>query len=215
MDVAWVKYAHPGRPLWHQRLLLAPLECSADEGVVLTPDGDLYVECLDPSANDDIEAVAWEVETGVLPSEVGARNTYGFGALPPAPQLAEPLGTAERLARAEELLRRHRREGGRRADKKVAGSRDREPPGRRDIERSVRLARLRLAVKSSSSRGWPFEMKGVTSRETRYRSPRASSSPRTARASSATRLASGCSWRRASTPRTPPTRRIRTLASSP
>lgn len=68
----------------------------------------MYVEDLNPARNGEIRAVAWEEVRGELPEEVDARATYGFGELPTAGQLADLLETAERIARAEDLLRGHR-----------------------------------------------------------------------------------------------------------
>ncbi|CAK0878632.1 unnamed protein product, partial [Prorocentrum cordatum] len=104
-DVAWVKYGVRGAPLWHQRLILARLRCFQGECVVLTPDGDVYIEDLQPYRNPDIVAVAWETVPGRAPIEIGDENTYNFGAFPQGRQWERLLDEADGVANAEERRR--------------------------------------------------------------------------------------------------------------
>ena len=46
-----IRYAVPGRVVWHERLLLAIHPRILYRAYVLTPDGDRYVEDFQPSAD--------------------------------------------------------------------------------------------------------------------------------------------------------------------
>ena len=104
-EIAWVQYAVRGRVLWHQRLILAWLQSSADEAVVLTPDGDIFVEDLDDERNSDVKSIQWEVTSGILPPSVSARNVYRFGQLPTGRVLAKLRVDGEKMADDEDVSR--------------------------------------------------------------------------------------------------------------
>ena len=105
-DVAWVLYGVRGAArLWHQRLILAPLPSFQGEFVILTPDGDLYIEDFQPFRNPDLAEIAWETQAGRTPIDVGDDDTYSFGAFPRGRQLERLIEQGEDLAVAEEQRR--------------------------------------------------------------------------------------------------------------
>lgn len=104
---AFVRYA--GENLYHQRLVIGRLALSVSESVVLTPDGDLYIEDYGEAA-DAPESVRWL--TGYSQRPVGVPGPYYlFSAAPTHDELEEAREEAEVVA-AEELRRRSVNSGG-------------------------------------------------------------------------------------------------------
>ncbi|CAK0807270.1 unnamed protein product, partial [Prorocentrum cordatum] len=104
-QVAWLRYRVAGPALYHQRLLLKQLRSSVDSWVVLTPDGDMYVEDLEVS--DDIREVLYENIPGVESAQVRGCG-YRFGAMPSADGLRRLAQQAESLRDQEDAVRGYR-----------------------------------------------------------------------------------------------------------
>ncbi|CAK0809251.1 unnamed protein product, partial [Prorocentrum cordatum] len=104
-QVAWLRYRVPGPVLYHQRLLLKQLRSSGDSWVVLTPDGDMYVEDLE--VNDDVREVLYDNTPGVEPAQVRGRG-YRFGQMPAADGLRRLAQQAETLRDQEDAVRGYR-----------------------------------------------------------------------------------------------------------
>ena len=76
-----IRYAVPGRVVWHERLLLAIHPRILYRAYVLTPDGDRYVEDFQPSA--DVAGALEMAHQGAVPSGVATNTIYRFRELPP------------------------------------------------------------------------------------------------------------------------------------
>ena len=98
-DWAYVLYAVPGPPLWHQRLVLGKVALSASDYVIVTRDGDVYVENYGAD-NEDIAAVRFGV-FAAPPFGVQRAQCYRFAAAPGANDLAGLRREGERLAEEE------------------------------------------------------------------------------------------------------------------
>ena len=90
--------------LWHQRLVLGRLGCSASEHVVLTPDHDMFVEDLS-LANEELAQVQWGTTFNVLPLGIPAAQVYRFAAAPNAVQMTGLRAEAELMADNEDRVR--------------------------------------------------------------------------------------------------------------
>ena len=100
--MAWLRYNVPGRPLWHQRLILGSERSLNELKVIVTPDGDVYFEDMRVSA--DIRQIVYETLPGVLPAEVRGADLYRFDALPAGRQLARLVARADEMIVAELAL---------------------------------------------------------------------------------------------------------------
>lgn len=75
--VALVCYDIPGPDLWHERLVCA--EVIGDEFVVVSPDGEMFVEQLCLETNDDTRGLRFKTPAGGMPPGMGAgAQVYGF-----------------------------------------------------------------------------------------------------------------------------------------
>ena len=73
---AYVLYNVPGDTPWHQRAVLGRVASSRGEIVIATPDGEVYVENVDP-AGLDVRAVHWADYRRPTPVALGGQ-TYRF-----------------------------------------------------------------------------------------------------------------------------------------
>jgi len=98
-DWAYVLYAVPGAPLWHQRLVLGKVALSASDYVIASPDGDVYIENYGPD-NQDIAAVRFGVHAQP-PFGVGRQQCYRFAQVPTNAEMQGLRREAEQLAEEE------------------------------------------------------------------------------------------------------------------
>ena len=93
-----LRYNVPGPIEWHARFLLWPIDgdgAIAYWHVVLTPDGDMYVEDLG-TGNNDLRAggVVNRPPDRSIPVEVPIANVYDFGAMPTQHEITSMQGEA-------------------------------------------------------------------------------------------------------------------------
>ena len=91
-----------GHPLWHERLLLAPVGSTSEatSWIIYTPDGDLYLEDF-AAQNNDIDEVKFGALDNSLPRGVPAGEVYRFAQLPDAKEMRPLQQEARELADAE------------------------------------------------------------------------------------------------------------------
>ena len=91
-----------GDPYYHERIVLGWVE--EGEYVVLTPDGDIFIEQLD-AANVHLDALRIGTSDGTLPFGLDDRRIYAFAPRPAGEQLANVLREGLAFARAERQAR--------------------------------------------------------------------------------------------------------------
>ena len=99
---AFVFPQYAGFPLCHERLVLAWIE--QGEYVVLTPDGEIYIEQLD-AGNVDLDGIRYARAGGGLPFGLAGQQLYRFQQAPSGAELAGVLAEGDIFARAETVAR--------------------------------------------------------------------------------------------------------------
>lgn len=88
--------------VWHERVVLAWV--AGAEYIVLTPDGDVFIEQLD-SANADLSGVRYAPTSGGVPAGLAGAQLYRFALLPAGAELAAVLSEGVSHARVERQAR--------------------------------------------------------------------------------------------------------------
>ena len=100
---AFVQYNDPAdNGLWHERLILGWV--SGSEYIVMTPDGDVFIEQLD-SANADLSGIRFSPSSGGLPAGLTGAPLYRFAAQPAGAELTALLNEGASHARVERQAR--------------------------------------------------------------------------------------------------------------
>ncbi|CAK0802220.1 unnamed protein product, partial [Prorocentrum cordatum] len=100
---AFVQYNDPAdNGLWHERLILGWV--TASEYIVMTPDGDVFIEQLD-SANADLSGIRFSPSSGGLPAGLAGVPLYRFAAQPAGAELTALLNEGASHARVERQAR--------------------------------------------------------------------------------------------------------------
>ncbi|CAK0850412.1 unnamed protein product [Prorocentrum cordatum] len=95
-QVAYLLYAVPGAPLWHQRWNLGRVVSCPSDAILVSPDHQVQCEVVD-GTSPDISAVRWA--RALAPRPPGVVRAYRFASAPTAAEVAAWLPEAQAEAR--------------------------------------------------------------------------------------------------------------------
>ncbi|CAK0805748.1 unnamed protein product [Prorocentrum cordatum] len=95
-QVAYLLYAVPGAPLWHQRWNLGRVVSRPSDAILVSPDHQVQCEVVD-GTSPDISAVRWA--PALAPRPPGVVRAYRFASAPTAAEVAAWLPEAQAEAR--------------------------------------------------------------------------------------------------------------------